>query len=49
VTIIDRTGKVDRLPLMSKREVADKILDRVVEELKNQTSKPKVKSERSAI
>jgi len=30
VTIIDREGKVDSLPLMPKREVADKILDRVV-------------------
>jgi phosphopantothenoylcysteine decarboxylase/phosphopantothenate--cysteine ligase len=30
VTIIDRTGKVYRLPLLPKREVADKILDRVV-------------------
>jgi phosphopantothenoylcysteine decarboxylase/phosphopantothenate--cysteine ligase len=31
VTIIDRKGRVENLPLMSKREVADKILDRVVE------------------
>ena len=31
VTIIDREGKVDSLPLMPKREVADKVLDRVVE------------------
>jgi phosphopantothenoylcysteine decarboxylase/phosphopantothenate--cysteine ligase len=30
VTIIDKKGKVEKLPLMSKREVADKILDRVV-------------------
>jgi phosphopantothenoylcysteine decarboxylase/phosphopantothenate--cysteine ligase len=30
VTLIDRGGKTDSLPLMSKREVADKILDRVV-------------------
>ncbi len=29
VTIIDKSGKVEELPLMSKREVADKILDRV--------------------
>jgi len=29
VTIIDRTGKADRLPLLTKREVANKILDRV--------------------
>ena len=31
VTIIDREGKTDRLPLLPKREVADKILDRVAE------------------
>jgi len=31
VTIIDREGKIDSLPLMPKREVADKILDRVAE------------------
>ncbi len=31
VTIIDREGKVESLPLLAKREVADKILDRVVE------------------
>jgi hypothetical protein len=30
VTIIDREGKIDSLPLLPKREVADKILDRVV-------------------
>jgi phosphopantothenoylcysteine decarboxylase/phosphopantothenate--cysteine ligase len=30
VTLIDKKGKVEELPLMSKREVADKILDRVV-------------------
>lgn len=30
VTLIDRNGKTEDLPLMSKREVADKILDRVV-------------------
>ena len=31
VTLIDRKGKIDSLPLLTKREVADKILDRVVE------------------
>lgn len=31
VTVIDRESKVDSLPLMPKREVADKVLDRVVE------------------
>ena len=30
VTIISREGKVDNLPLMTKREVADRVLDRVV-------------------
>jgi phosphopantothenoylcysteine decarboxylase/phosphopantothenate--cysteine ligase len=30
VTLIDRDGKIESLPLLSKREVADKILDRVV-------------------
>jgi phosphopantothenoylcysteine decarboxylase/phosphopantothenate--cysteine ligase len=30
VTLIDKKGKAESLPLMSKREVADKILDRVV-------------------
>jgi phosphopantothenoylcysteine decarboxylase/phosphopantothenate--cysteine ligase len=29
VTLIDKKGKVEELPLMSKREVAEKILDRV--------------------
>ncbi len=30
VTLIDKNGKTENLPLMTKREVADKILDRVV-------------------
>ena len=30
VTLIDRNGKVESLPLLTKREVADRILDRVV-------------------
>jgi phosphopantothenoylcysteine decarboxylase/phosphopantothenate--cysteine ligase len=34
VTIINRAGKVENLPLMSKREVADRILDKVVKLLK---------------
>jgi len=29
VTIIDRKGKIDNLPLLAKREVAERILDRV--------------------
>ncbi len=31
VTLIDRNGNVENLPLLTKREVADRILDRVVE------------------
>ena len=31
VTLIDRKGKTESLPLLSKREVADRILDRVVQ------------------
>jgi len=31
VTIIDREGKIDSLPLLPKQEVADKVLDRVAE------------------
>jgi phosphopantothenoylcysteine decarboxylase/phosphopantothenate--cysteine ligase len=34
VTIISRDGKTEKLPLMSKREVADRILDRVLGMLK---------------
>lgn len=29
VTIIDRKGKIDSLPLLTKREAADMILDKV--------------------
>ncbi len=38
VTIIDRQGKVDSLPLMPKREVADKVLDKVAKLLRKQKS-----------
>jgi len=31
VTLIDRGGKIESLPLLTKREVADKILDKVVQ------------------
>ncbi|MFC2065933.1 bifunctional phosphopantothenoylcysteine decarboxylase/phosphopantothenate--cysteine ligase CoaBC [Chloroflexota bacterium] len=31
VTLIDRDGKIEELPLMSKREVANRILDRVTQ------------------
>lgn len=34
VTIIDRDGRIESLPLLSKREVADKILDKVAGLLK---------------
>lgn len=34
VTIIDRKGNTDELPLLAKREVAEKVLDKVVEILK---------------
>jgi phosphopantothenoylcysteine decarboxylase / phosphopantothenate---cysteine ligase len=42
VILIDKTGKAEELPLMSKREVAERILDRVKEisKLKAQKSKP---------
>jgi phosphopantothenoylcysteine decarboxylase/phosphopantothenate--cysteine ligase len=34
VTIIDKTGRVDKLPLLSKRDVAERVLDRVGEMMK---------------
>jgi phosphopantothenoylcysteine decarboxylase/phosphopantothenate--cysteine ligase len=34
VTIIDKQGNIETLPLLTKREVADRILDKVVEFLK---------------
>jgi phosphopantothenoylcysteine decarboxylase/phosphopantothenate--cysteine ligase len=34
VTLIDKSGKVEDLPLMTKREVAERVLDRVAELLK---------------
>jgi phosphopantothenoylcysteine decarboxylase/phosphopantothenate--cysteine ligase len=34
VILIDKSGKTEELPLMSKREVADKILDRLIQLLK---------------
>jgi phosphopantothenoylcysteine decarboxylase/phosphopantothenate--cysteine ligase len=36
VTVISQDGKVDSLPLLTKREVADKILDKVVELLNSE-------------
>jgi phosphopantothenoylcysteine decarboxylase/phosphopantothenate--cysteine ligase len=40
VTIVDRTGKVDRLPLLPKREVANKVLDRVAVLMARPKSRP---------
>ncbi|MDH4299651.1 MAG: bifunctional phosphopantothenoylcysteine decarboxylase/phosphopantothenate--cysteine ligase CoaBC [Dehalococcoidia bacterium] len=40
VTIIDRTGKVHRLPLLPKREVANKVLDRVAALFPRPKSRP---------
>jgi phosphopantothenoylcysteine decarboxylase/phosphopantothenate--cysteine ligase len=39
VTMIDREGKTDTLPLMLKREVADRILDKVTELLARSSTK----------
>ncbi|MBA7663748.1 Coenzyme A biosynthesis bifunctional protein CoaBC [subsurface metagenome] len=39
VTLISRDGKVDSLPLLTKREVADKVLDRVVELLADKSGR----------
>jgi phosphopantothenoylcysteine decarboxylase/phosphopantothenate--cysteine ligase len=39
VTIIDREGGVDSLPLMPKRDVADKILDKVAALLQDPKSR----------
>jgi len=39
VTIIDKKGDIEALPLMSKRAVADEILDRVAGLLKNKVEK----------
>jgi phosphopantothenoylcysteine decarboxylase / phosphopantothenate---cysteine ligase len=35
VTIIDREGKVENLPLKSKRDIADLLLDRILARIKN--------------
>jgi len=39
VTFVDRKGRVENLPLMSKREVAEKVLDRVVKLLPKKESR----------
>jgi phosphopantothenoylcysteine decarboxylase/phosphopantothenate--cysteine ligase len=38
VTLLDKTGAAESLPVLTKREVADKILDRVVTLLKDKGS-----------
>ena len=35
VTIIDSSTQADALPLLTKREVAEKVLDKIVEKLNN--------------
>jgi phosphopantothenoylcysteine decarboxylase / phosphopantothenate---cysteine ligase len=40
VTIIDRMGGIDALPLLTKQEVADRILDRVAQLLAGSESRP---------
>jgi phosphopantothenoylcysteine decarboxylase/phosphopantothenate--cysteine ligase len=40
VTLIDKSGKITKLPLLSKREVAEKVLDRVSVLLKRSRKKP---------
>jgi len=44
VTIIDSKGKIDSLPLMPKREVADKVLDRVAKLLGKREETPLVQT-----
>lgn len=39
VTMVDRDGKIDSLPLRPKREVAERILDRVIELLARSSTK----------
>lgn len=39
VVLLDKDGTPEELPILSKREVADRILDRVVRMLKNKTPK----------
>ena len=39
VTIIDRKGKIDSLPLLTKREVAERVLNKVVEFLSKPESR----------
>ncbi|MFO7995974.1 MAG: bifunctional phosphopantothenoylcysteine decarboxylase/phosphopantothenate--cysteine ligase CoaBC [Dehalococcoidia bacterium] len=45
VTIIDREGRIDDLPLLPKREVAERVLDRVTELLAKRSTKWKARNE----
>ncbi len=45
VTIISRDGKVESLPLLTKREVADRILDRVVQLLADKEERMSMRME----
>lgn len=49
VTLLDRTGAPENLPVLSKREVADRILDRVVVLLKNKGKPASTRTRRSNI
>jgi predicted Fe-Mo cluster-binding NifX family protein len=44
VTLITRGGRAEELPLLTKREVADKILDRVVNLIKSPARKMEIKA-----
>jgi phosphopantothenoylcysteine decarboxylase/phosphopantothenate--cysteine ligase len=48
VTILDRGGAVDKLPLLTKREVADRILDRVARALDARDAAAQTSSARAA-
>ncbi len=49
VTLIDRDGKIETLPLLTKREVADRILDRVVGMLPSATENIEIEVKQSYI
>jgi phosphopantothenoylcysteine decarboxylase/phosphopantothenate--cysteine ligase len=48
VTILDRGGAVDQLPMLSKREVADRILDRVAQALDDRDAAAQTSAEHTA-
>jgi phosphopantothenoylcysteine decarboxylase/phosphopantothenate--cysteine ligase len=49
VTLLDRTGSPENLPVLSKREVADRILDKVVVLLKNKGRPVRTRTRRSDV